>query len=548
MSASPIRHAPTAQRTEPIATTSQAVAPAASPPPTSGARLTASPPPASGSAPGIVHATTITQPTGVAGTSWNGGPPRQPLAVSGVLQPEAPVIDPFLQDYVLEKNGKSSWPFEGKTGHLELAACGSAAATAVLSRHDLFATIEGIDQHTRLPNNLGGSFRNMIDFYKSRDLEARQYHGGSWDDLGNALRQGFSVVVTFSHEASQHTMLVTGQFKAADGKDYLRLQDWDGSRSVVMTKEEFERMWSELRLPNMNGIQTGVERTYAVIGPKGATLPRGGSTWSEINAISAETLHDAFTDLLSGVQYMKHGEIGGGLCQITSGVIQGAIQLPAGIVQISGAGLEWLGDKGLDWAKRQFKEPSSFIAKVGAIFAFIFAGLAFVLGKGLRYTGQLVGALTGLLGRLLAYPFGRLGEWLHQDNEAEVNVRFADKAGSLRAQLNYYELVRTKGIPGKLQLLEQMASGRVSGDERAMMARVLEAAKDPLAPPGEYAALVNAFGTQRLASILGTAVTPPAPPSPPSPVQPNRMTTSAARAAAIDPSIVTLRPVLAPPV
>jgi hypothetical protein len=452
-----------------------------------------------------IPATQISAPTKVTGTLTDSAGDEEPIALvatSGVTQPPAAGI--FLQEYWLDKSETHSSFYPATMDeHLETASCGSTSAVAALARYGKFATVEGVDQHTRRPNDLGGSHDNLVDFLRSRGLEAEQHDGGSWDDLKTALSAGCTVSVTYAHDQSMHTVLVTGILKAQDGKEYIRLQSWDGGPPLIMTRAEFEKQWADLSLPGLGGLKTGIGNTYTVIAEKGTKMPSGGSVWGGLNAVSSHVIHDGFSDCASGIGYMRHGEVLGGLAQFTSGFIQCAVQLPAAIGQVAGAGLEWIGDKALDYALRVFKGPSSGWEQLAAIFALIFGGLLFVLGTVLRHTAQIFGALTGTIARLLAKPFGALGEWLHKDDEVKDDLRFSDPTSGSRGAINYMQLVRTP-LAGKLQLIDALASGHVTEEERQMILRVVQASGEPDAAKNEQAQLVAAAGKRLDALFKGT--------------------------------------------
>src|SRR5436309_210770 len=86
---------------------------------------------------------------------------------------------------------------------------GVSAVAAELIRRGCFATVEGVDGHIRQRMGLGGSTWSGVDYLRRNGLSAEERFGGTLGDLRNALGQGFGVIVTFAHDTSVHTVIVT---------------------------------------------------------------------------------------------------------------------------------------------------------------------------------------------------------------------------------------------------------------------------------------------------------------------------------------------------
>ncbi len=415
-----------------------------------------------------------------------------------------PIMD---QDYWRDSSGRihDAWDHTAGDPDISRAGCGSTTAAVLLARYGQFSSEAAIDDHLRLPGQLGGSLHGLVDYYRMRGLAAQMYNGGSWGDLQNALRQGLGVQITLTHSGGPHTMSVSGMFTGEDGKEYIQLMDVGGRGTRVMAKEEFLRQWGEVQLLGQGGLRTGITNTYTLVGPPGSDLPSGGSAWGDLNAASSLAVLDGANDVANAFRYFGEGEIAGGCARLVDGLTQCIIQAPAAIVQYAGAGMEWLGNKAVDWAMAKINDPNESIwTKILAGLSLVFTFPFKMLGTGLRHLGQLVGGITAQLARLVSWPFSKLADWLHKDNDAANSVRYADPNGTSREQEHWRRLRETPVEPGKTHLINAMLSGNTDAEERRMILRVLESccAPDGTVDAAQLQQLINAIGAERLTDLL----------------------------------------------
>ncbi len=464
-----------------------------------------SPPPTARPTARAISAPVNNPPGGLAVDVVRDGVPQRSLngytVRDGVIQADAGPI--LSQDYARTAQNGVTHPRDvlGDSS-VSRAGCGQTTAAVMLQRYGHFSNEGAADDHMRVPRSQGGSIFAVADYYRMRGLQAQVYNGGSWEDLRRALAQGYGVEITLTHEQSPHTITVTAMFTGSDGKDYIQLMDVKGSGTRVMSRDTFMEQWDEVKLFGLRGLHTGITRTYTLVGPKGSSLPGGGSLWGEMNALSSLTFLDGVNDFANSFRYFAEGEVWGGVARLLDGTIQTSLQLPAVAVQAVGAGLEWLAEKPVDFALDILRNrQASFWEKLGAVLLLVLTGPLLVATKLVRYTGQLLGCATGLLARVLSFPFSKLADWLHEDNDATSAVRYSNFLGTPREQENWRRLRDNTPVqPGKVYLVKAMLSGHVNDEERRMVLRVLSscARSDDRIDPDSLRSLVEAVGQDRL--------------------------------------------------
>jgi hypothetical protein len=351
------------------------------------------------------------------------------------------------------------------------AACGSSAAAMLLDAFGRFATTEGVDAAVRPPIGAGGSMLAYQAFLRSRGLQADLRFGGSYDDWRRAVESGFGVTVSYAQGSDSHTVRLL-----AVHDDYVLVQspsvpangDSGDGQVRKFTKANFMAAWENLPLLGRRGLETGMGGAYLVSAPDGYKLPAGGSVWAELNAASTLNLHDGFFKLVSGANYLAEGEVVGGAAKLWSGLVTSSLQLPFGVLQAAGAGLELAADrifalytnaKGWD--------------KVAAFFLCIVGVLALISGTVLRYAGQWLGAPVAYLARLLCLPTDRLAEWAYNDNQALADVKAAHPV-TARGLRQWQQLVATPRAE-KIDLIQRLLSGHVTSDELVAAVKVIVA-------------------------------------------------------------------------
>ncbi len=404
---------------------------------------------------------------------------------------------PLVQDYWLDAQGnthdRDDLTPAPKGTHLERAGCGDASAGNVLFRFGHFATEEGADQHMRLAIGLGGSLDSIRDYYRMRGLESENYEGGTWDDLKNALSQGFGVVTSMTTSGAVHTMAVTGMFSDLVGNEFIQFCDTTNNISIV-PRADFESAWRELKLAGLRGWATGISCHYTLVGKPGSNLPSGGTFLGRMTAAPARAMLNGFDNLTIGAfGYFPEGQILAGSTRVVAGLIEAIPQIGPAAVVLGFDPVIRLASAGMTYADSIIDDPKrNFLAKGGA---YLLKGIAWIFRDVFaltRLVAEGVGALIALLSQwLLTRWLDRFADWLHAPQDTINNLRQADPNGSTRQKLYWQQLVATPVYPGKIYLVRELL--RTSGPvQRQMLLRV-------------FASLVNDSG-QRDASAIASLI------------------------------------------
>lgn len=389
--------------------------------------------------------------------------------------------------------------------HIEQAGCSHTTARQVLASYGRFETEESLDLALRAPLGLGGSLENLRQVFADQGLAVQQGENGSWDELKDAVTQGYGVMLSYTHEGGPHTVRVRG-FAAEGTNEYVVLQDVDGRGLFTVPRADFEKQWQDVRVFGKNGLDTGIHRTYMVVGPPGAHFPHTPSLGGALAASSSLTFLDGVHNLLIVPSYVSEGDVPAAAMRAVGGLIEVGLQIGPIAVQYTGSVLRWAGRQ-LDETAKTLAASSNIFANIASFFVAI-AGLFLGLtGFIVESAGQAAGALTSIFAKSLSFLFRRAADALHADNDAENAVRFADPKGTTREQRYWQDLCTTPAVPGKSKLIAAMLTGNLTAHERQMILRVLASCIDFTAVPvvKDLKALVTEIGRERLvAAFAGT--------------------------------------------
>jgi uncharacterized protein YvpB len=262
-------------------------------------------------------------------------------------------------------------------------ACGTTSLAMIMTYLGVPETKDEIDAEIRRMNTFT-SPEDLVDFARSKGLEAEGYNNGSWEDVKSQIDQGHPVQCMIQADYDygdgtsingQHYVAITGYgTDPTTGEEYVTFHDPNKGvgdpnsptpHDIKMPLSKFKEMWG--------GIGFGFKNYYVAYGPPGSNLPPGNDNGVEgqLGAL------DGITNITNGLDRIGSPDSAGdfihGLFEFPAGVFQTVLCGVGGLVQLGG---QWLNNavEGIPVLENFVQPIGDIINGAGAAFADIFDG------------------------------------------------------------------------------------------------------------------------------------------------------------------------------
>jgi hypothetical protein len=265
-------------------------------------------------------------------------------------------------------------------------ACGTTSLAMIMTYLGVTLSHEDIDNAIRRMD-IFTSPNDIVDFARSKGLEAEEYNHGTWDELKSQIDAGHPVEALIESDTSLggsadgiHWIAITGyETDPATGQEYVIYHDpnWgddpatagvNEGAEVKIPVEDFMKMWGNTSLP------PGAENFYVAFGKPGETLPPSRVDGME-GALGAT---DGITNVTNGLNRLYSPDSVGSF-------VHGIPQFFGGIAQTIGSGVgfgfQWLGQNlndlvdGIPVVSNILQPFGDALNGVGAVVADVFNGL-----------------------------------------------------------------------------------------------------------------------------------------------------------------------------
>jgi len=263
-------------------------------------------------------------------------------------------------------------------------ACGTTSLAMIMSYLGVPETKDQIDAEIRRWNTFT-SPEDLVDFARSKGLEAEGYNNGSWEDVKSQIDQGHPVQCMIQADYDygdgtaihgQHYVAITGYgTDPTTGEEYVTFHDPNKGvgdpntptpHDIKMPLSKFKEMWG--------GIGFGFKNYYVAYGPPGSNLPSGNDNGVEgqLGAL------DGVTNITNGLDRIGSpdsvGDFIHGLFEFPSGVAQTVLCGIGGVLQLGG---QWLNNAvdGIPVVQNVVKPIGDVINGAGAVVGDVFNGI-----------------------------------------------------------------------------------------------------------------------------------------------------------------------------
>jgi hypothetical protein len=268
--------------------------------------------------------------------------------------------------------------------------CGTTSLAMIMSYLGVPETQGDIDSSIRRAD-VFTSPTDILDFARSKGLEAEGYNHGSLDEMKSFIDKGIPCqalidVTGDGNPSNMHYVAVVGYGKDADGNAYVKIHDPATGTTKDVPEADFEKMWSNTPL--------GFDHYFNAFAPAGTDLPP--SRFDGIEGTLAAA--DGLTNITNNFDRLIHPHDVGDF-------VHGMFGLPAGIVETVGGGIGTGIELGADWLKNATKDIPV-LGSIVAPFSDVLHGVGAGVGDIFRGVGSAVDNVGNAFSNLFHGDFG----------------------------------------------------------------------------------------------------------------------------------------------